>query len=368
MPTRSGSVLGPRALNRALLERQMLLRRRRVPVLDAVESLVALQTQEPRDPYVALWTRLDRFRPEALSDAIADRRAVRLTLHRGTLHLVTTRDALALRPLFQPIIERVLFGSSPLRKAVDSVDLDELLAFFRELLEAEPKTRAELVRAAQERWPSRDATSLGYAMYLLPTVQVTPRGLWGRSGRSAFTTLERWLGRPVAGRGDLDRMILRYLAAFGPATPADVRAWCGHGGMAEVFEGLRSRLRTFRDESGRELFDVPDGPLPRPDRPAPVRFLPEYDNILLGHADRSRWVPEAVPRWTDVGWGLVLVDGLVRARWKLKRAKSSATMRIEPFVKLPAAARREVSAEGERLVAFLAADAAERDIELLPRR
>jgi hypothetical protein len=363
VPRRSS--LTSRALNRALLDRQMLLRRRRVPVLDAVEHLVALQAQVPRDPYVALWTRLDRFRPEALSEAIADRRALRLTLHRGTLHLVTARDAVSLRSLFHPIIERVLFGSSPLRKAVQSVDLDELLAFFRDLLEEEPRTRAELVRAAEERWPGRDADSLGYAMYLLPTVQVIPRGLWGRSGRSAFTTVERWLGRSVDADVEPDQMVLRYLAAFGPAAPADVTAWSGLTGTREVLERLRPALRTFRDEAGRELFDVPDGPLPDPDRPVPVRFLPEYDNVGLGHADRSRIIPDGVPRWTDVGWGTVLVDGFGSARWKLEATKTSATLRIEPFTRLRRSDRDDISAEGARLLAFLAEGAEERTVEWL---
>jgi hypothetical protein len=303
-----------------------------------------------------------------LSDALAERRAVRMTLHRGTLHLVTARDAVGLRPLFQPIIERVQFGSSPLRNAVQSVDLAELLAFFRELLEEKPTTRAELVRAAGERWPERDAPSLGYAMYLLPTIQVPPRGLWGSSGRAAFTTLERWLGRAPGPASDVDSLVLRYLAAFGPASPADVRAWSGLGGMAEVLERFRPRLRTFRHESGQELFDVPDALLPDPDRPAPVRFLPEYDNIVLGHADRSRIVPEGLPRLTEVMRGTVLVDGFVRAGWRLVREGAAATLEVVPFTRLSRDERREVSAEGAGLLDFLAADAEKQHVEFPPSR
>ncbi len=201
----------------------MLLRRRRVPVLEAVERLVGMQAQEPRDPYVALWSRLDRFRPEALAEPMADRRVVRMTLLRGTLHLVSARDALALRPVIQPVIERTLFGSSPLRTAVGSVDLDELLALFEELFAEKPRTRAELVQTVAERWPDVDASSLGYAMYLLPTVQVTPRGIWGQSGRSAFSTVQHWLGRPLESSVEPDDMVLRYLAAFGPSMVADVQ-------------------------------------------------------------------------------------------------------------------------------------------------
>lgn len=344
----------------------MLLRRRRVPVLDAVERVVGLQAQVPRDPYVALWSRLDRFRPDSLAGAMADRRAVRMTLLRGTLHLVTARDALLLRPLIQPVIERTVYGSSPLRKAVGSVDVDELLGFLRALLEERPRTRAELVRAAGERWPDRDAASLGYAMYLLPTVQVTPRGIWGQTGPSAFTTVERWLGRALEPDRGPDEMILRYLAAFGPASPADVQTWSGLSGVRELLERLLPRLRTFRDEGGRELFDVPDGPFPDADTPAPVRFLPEYDNVVLGHADRSRIVPPGIPQWTDVGWGTVLVDGLVRARWKLERTKDAATLQIEPFARLARADRTELLEEGGRLLTFVARDADTQDVRILP--
>jgi hypothetical protein len=357
-----GDVLGPRALNRALIERQLLLRRRRVPLLDAIERLVALHAQVPRDAYVGLWSRLERFRPEGLSDAIEARRTVRMTLLRGTLHLVTADDAIGLRPLIQPAIERLLFGSSPLRKAVEGVD--EATDFIRARLEEAPRTRAELVKAIAERWPDVDADSLGYAMYLIPTVQVTPRGLWGRSGASRFTTVEAWLGRPVAEHGDVDGLILRYLGAFGPATVADAQMWSGLSGLREVFERLRPRLRTFSDQSGRELFDVPDARLPDADMPVPIRFLPEYDNAVIAHKDRGRIVAPGTARWTDVGWGSVLVDGFTAARWKLERKGDDATLRIEPFRKLSRDERSDVTDEGERLAAFLAADAASRDVRI----
>jgi len=358
-------VLGLRELNRALLERQMLLRRTRVPALDAVEHLVGLQAQEPRDPYVALWTRLDRFRAQALAEPMTERRAVRMTLHRGTLHLVTARDAVALRALIQPGIARTVLGSSPVRKVFKSADVDELLAFLRSELEREPRTRAQLVEAIHERWPRRDASSLGYAMYLLPTVQATPRGVWGKGGRSAFTTMEHWLGRSPDAQADPADMVLRYLGAFGPATPADAQYWCGVAGMRELFERLRPRLRTFRDERGRELFDVPGAPLPNPDTDAPVRFLPEYDNIVLGHKDRSRIVPQgSIPMWTEVGWGTVLVDGSVAARWKAEIAEEASTLRIESFRTISRADRAAASEEGNRLLAFLAPDVGRRDVRL----
>jgi hypothetical protein len=359
-------VLTRRALNRALLERQLLLRRRRMPALGAVERLVALQAQEPRDPYVALWSRVEPFRAETLSGVLEQRRAVRMTLLRGTLHLVTARDAVALRALVQPGIERVIYGSSPLRTAVDSVDMDELFAALRGWLEERPRRRSELVKEIAARWPEADADSLGYAMYALPTVQVTPRGLWRRSGGSAFTTMEAWLGSSPDPAAEVDALALRYLAAFGPATPADLQYWSGIPGPKEVFERLRPRLRTVRDDDGRELFDVPRSPLPDPDVPAPVRFLPEYDNVVIGHKDRTRIVAEGIPRWTEVGWGWVLVDGMVAARWRLLEANARPTLRIEPFRRLRREEQAETREEAGRLATFLAPEAHVR-IELVAR-
>jgi hypothetical protein len=347
-------VLSARALNRALLERQLLLRRRRMPPLDAVERLVALQSQVPRDPYVALWSRVERFRAETVSDALEERRALRMTLLRGTLHLVTARDAVALRALVQPAIERVIYGSSPLRTAAGSVDTDELLGALRGWLEERPRSRSELVQEIAARWPKADADPLGFAMYALPTLQVTPRGLWRRSGRPAFTTMEAWLGASPDPGADVETLVRRYLAAFGPATPADAQYWSGVPGLGEVFERMRPRLRTVRDEDGRELLDVPRAPLPDPGLPAPVRFLPEYDNVVIGHKDRTRIVPDGIPRWSEVGWGSVLVDGFGAARWRLFEDRAAATLRIEPFRRLTSPERAEIGEEAGRLGAFLA--------------
>ena len=361
-------VLDRRELNRALLERQMLIQRRRLAPLAAVERLVAMQAQVPRDPYVALWSRLDGFDPASLSSLIESRRAVRMTLLRATLHLVSARDALALRPMFQRVVERMFFGQKAFRDAAEGVDLDEVVREFRRALEERPGTRADLSRVVAERWPSRDATNLGYAMYLLPTVQVTPRGLWGSSAKADVTTLEHWLGVDSLGpAADPTSLVRRYLAAYGPATAADFATWSGLAGMREAFEKLRPALRTFRDERGRELFDVPRAPLPHPDTPAPVRFLPEYDNALLGHDDRSRLIHVHVQQWTAVGWGLVLVDGFVAARWKLEESKSNALLRVEPFRRLSPAERSDVREEGKRVAEFLAAASAKREVRIVAR-
>jgi hypothetical protein len=234
------------------------------------------------------------------------------------------------------------------------VDIGELLAALRSWLEERPRRRAELVKEIAARWPDADADSLGFAMYALPTVQVTPRGLWRRSGGSAFTTMEAWLGASPDPAPDVETLVLRYLAAFGPATPADAQDWSGVAGLGEVFERLRPRLRTVRDEDDRELFDVPRAPLPDADVPAPVRFLPEYDNVTIGHQDRTRIVPEGIPRFTEVGWGSVLVDGSVAARWRLFEVNPGPTLRVEPFRRLTREERADTRDEAGRLATFLA--------------
>jgi hypothetical protein len=312
---------------------------------------------------VALWSRLDRFDPAILSTAIEERRAVRMPLFRATLHLVTREDALLLRPVVHPVLHGGFYSGSPFGRNLEGRDVAAVLAEGRRLLEEAPRTRAELQPLLVERFPDHDAPSLAYACtYLLPTVQVTPRGLWGRSGRSAFTTLESWAGAPMATADAPDDLVMRYLKVFGPATPGDLRAWSGLAGAAEIIERLRPKLRTFRDEQGRELVDAPRAPLPDPETPAPVRFLPEFDNVVLGHDDRSRIVAADTKLWAEVGWGTVLVDGFTAARWRA--FLGDGRLRIDGFRKLARFERAEIEAEGHRLLAFLA-DGSGGEVEIL---
>jgi hypothetical protein len=343
----------------------MLLRQRRMRPLEAVRRLVGMQAQVPRDPYVALWSRLEPFSATVLSEDIAERRAVRMPFLRATLHLVTAEDALALRPVLAPVLDRSFRSGSPFGRQLEGVDLDRITASGRALMEEAPRTRSELMPLLAERWPDRDAAALAYACtYLLPLVQVTPRGLWRRSGRSAFATLDSWLGSPLATSAEPDDLVQRYLAAFGPATPADLRAWSGLPGAAEILDRLRPALRTMRDEQRRELFDVPRAPLPDPDMPAPVRFLAEYDNVLLAHEDRSRVVSPETKLWTEVGWGTVLVDGFTAARWRAT-TKGDPRLRIEPFRRLPRRERDDVEVEGRRLLSFLSDGGDDGAVELV---
>lgn len=361
------TVLSRRALNRTLLTRQLLLERVRRPALDVVELLVGMQAQEPIDPYVGLWTRIDGFDPSELSDAIEERKAVRMGLLRGTLHLVTARDALAQYPILADVMTRS-WRSSPFAKQLVGVDLDAVLARARALLEERPMTPSELGMAIAPGWPDRDAPSLAYAArFMLPLVQVPPRGLWGRTSRPTNTTAEAWLGASMARDPSIDDLLLRYLAAFGPASVADMRVWSWLTGLREVVERLRPRLRTFRDEGGRELFDVQDGVIADADLPAPIRFLPQYDNVFLSHDDRSRILVGGV-KVEDLVWrGGVLIDGYVGAAWRIRREKRAATMTVTLYVPVTGEQRAKIEVEGERLFSFLAADAYPREIQVVDR-
>jgi len=334
---------------------------------NAIESLVGLQAQIPSDPYVALWSRLVGFRTDDLATLITNRQAVRMGLLRATIHLVTARDALALRPVVQPALERAFRTSSPFGRQLVGVNIERLLKIGRALVDERARTSAELRPLLQKHWPKRDRDSLVMAMsYLLPLVQVPPRGVWGASGQPKRTTLEAWLGRPLAKSRSPDALLLRYLAAFGPATVGDARAWSGLSGLAAAFERLRPRLRTFRDENGRELFDVLDGPLPDPETPAAPRFLPVYDNALLAHSDRSRIVrpfdPTRAGYMEGATFGTVLIDGFVGATWTVARKAKAATLRVAFVARPPKRERAAVEDEGARLLEFIAADAITRQV------
>lgn len=368
-PSALPATLDRRTLNRALLARQLLLRRETRPVPEVIEHLVGLQAQVPADPYVALWSRLEGFDPEELGQLITERRALRAPLMRATIHLVTDRDALELYLVMRPVLRRTFSSQSPFGRNLAGVDLDAVVAAGRAMIEERPRTRAELRTLLGPRWPDRDPASLAQAVtYLLPLAQVPPRGVWKRAGQAKWATIEAWLGRPLATDTSPEPVILRYLAAFGPATVGDIRTWCGLSGIREVIERLRPRLRTFRDESGRELWDVPDAPIPDPDTPAPVRFLPEYDNVVLSHDDRSRIIDDddrrRVLAAAYVGsFGTILIDGFARATWRMARQPGRASLRIGLLDPLSESDLDDVTNEGERLLAFVEPGAETREVQ-----
>ena len=318
-----------------------------------------MQAQAPNLPYVGLWARLHGFRTDELSRLIETRAAVRISLLRNTIHLVTTRDALGLKPLFTPLGERGFMHGSPWGRGMSDGDLGAIQRAGREIMGEKPRTVAELARILAQRFPGSDANALAYGVrYTVPLVFTPPRGIWGAGGPVALITFEAWLGRPPGPGIEPEQLVLRYLAAFGPASPADMRAWSGLA-MRPVFEKLRPRLKVFRDSNGAELFDLPRAPRPAAGVTAPIRLIPDYDNILLAHSDRTRIMPEGrhlgMFSSNGVMQGAVLVDGFVRAMWRPKAAAGTTTLLITPFTKpLAKSDRAAITDEALDLLELLA--------------
>ncbi|WP_339155318.1 winged helix DNA-binding domain-containing protein [Actinomadura luteofluorescens] len=351
--------LDRRTLNRAALERQLLLERSRMPVLEAVERLVAIQAQETNMPYIGLWTRLEGFRRDDLTGLLYDRSAVRSSILRGTQHMASAADYLWMRPLVEESLLRgrqAAFGS-----ATRGWDLDVLAAEARRLLAGRTLTRPQLGRALAERWPDRDPLALGWsAQALVSVVHPPPSGTWNTGGATPFALAEEWIGRPLS-KESPDRLIRRYLAAFGPASVKDFQMWSGMRRMDAAFEELRPSLQTYRDEDGVELFDLPDMPLPDADVPAPVRFLPAFDNLILAYADRSRIMTDEQRKAVCVGAltkPSLLVDGRVHGVWTLKHDRKAARAELTVELLAPLADEEPVREEAARLLAF-AADGAD---------
>lgn len=347
-------VLGNRALNRATLDRQLLLRRApksAISVKGAVEHLVGLQAQNVKPPYYALAARLDGFDPEELSALMASREVGRLVTMRSTIHTHSADDCLSLRPLVQAARDRELHQ---FRNGLAGVDLGRLAVLGRELVEEQPRTMKELREVLLKEWPDADPFALSVAARcVLPLVQITPRGLWGRSGQVTLTTAEHWFGRAAEPVPAPDRTVLRYLAAFGPASVKDMQMWSGLTRMREVFERLRPQLTLFQDENGVELFDLPDAPRPDAATPAPPRFLPEFDNLLLSHADRSRVFAQEYKLRTWKGnqaYCTFLLDGFLAGIWRLEETKDSAVLTVQPFGKVTRAQRDALAEEAELML------------------
>ena len=352
-------VLDRRALNRALLARQMLLERKRMTAAAALEHLVGMQAQAPNLPYVGLWSRLRGFRTDELSRMVEAREAVRLSLMRNTIHIVTRRDAFGVKPLFMRLGARGFLHGSPWGRQVRDADMDAVARAGAEIMAEKPRTVADLARQLGRRFPDHDGVAMAYGVrYMVPLVFTPPRGVWGGRGLVTLTTFAAWLGAEPGPAFPEDDFVLRYLAAFGPASPADMRAWSGLA-MRPVFERLRPKLRVFKDAQGRELFDLPRAPRPLSEVEAPVRFLPDYDNILLGHADRTRIMAAGrhlgLFSSNGIMKGSVLVDGFVRASWIPTTQGETTTMTITPFDRPMAKPEaRSVESEARSLLELLA--------------
>ena len=328
-------VLTERALNRALLARQLLLERVRLPIPRALERIGGIQNQYAPSGYVGLWTRLADFERDSLTRALERRTVVQGTLMRETIHLVSRRDYW------------------PLALGVRSARRDWALRIDKTLTEDEQQLRAERLRAALADGPrGREVEPLvrGHLMLWVDVVRVPPSGTWERRRADRYALAEDWLGPPdVSEEEGLDHVLRRYLGAFGPAPLQDIPRWAGVRATMLAAAAERLDLRRFRDEGGRELLDLPRAPLPDPDTPAPVRFLPHYDSCLLAHARRTGLVPEEYRARmfhtkNPFSVGAVLVDGRVAAAWSLRDGR----VVVDAYEPLPP----EVEEERERLEAF----------------
>jgi Winged helix DNA-binding domain len=361
----SPATLTTRQLNRATLARQLLLDRAEIPVPEAVERLAGLQAQEPKHPFVGLWTRLAEFREADLAQALHDHTVVRATMMRGTLHLATAADYAAFRAPLQPMLTRGM--ASALRDRSAGLEPDAVLPVARDLLEERPRTFDELRTLLQEAFPDVNHRALGYAVrMLLPLVMVPTDDRWAFPRVAEFTLAEAWLGRPLGDADTPEELVVSYLAAFGPASAADVQMWSGLQGIKSVLEALRPRLVSFADEAGRELFDLPDAPRPKASVAAPPRFLPEFDSLLLAHSDRTRVIsdehrPVVVTKNLRVR-ATFLIDGFASGTWEIKRSRRAATLAITPFAALTTGKREALTAEGASLLRFTDPDAGAREV------
>ncbi|MEU6658220.1 winged helix DNA-binding domain-containing protein [Streptomyces sp. NPDC046821] len=365
--SRPADVLDRRALNRAFLARQLLLKRPAMSASAALEHLVGLQAQAPLPPYYGLWTRLEDFRPEELSDLLTGRQAVRVPLMRGTVHLVTSADFRALRPCVQPFLERSL--ATTFAKDLKGLDPADVADAGRALLEKAPHTVGDLTVALRTTWPDHSANALSNVVRcLLPVVQIPPRGVWGQGGQLTYALADDWIGAPQDAEADLDSLVLRYLAAFGPATVKDIQAWSGLTRLRAVTERLRPQLVSLLADDGRELLDLPDAPRPGADADAPVRYLAPFDNAILSHADRTRIISDehrkAISTKNALIPGTILLDGFVAGAWRTDRTRTSTTLDVQLFTQVTKRQRAGIAEEGERLLLFASDGAGPRELRI----
>jgi hypothetical protein len=359
-------ILSLRELNRATLARQMLLEREALSVTSAIERLAGMQAQLAASPYVGLWTRLRDFKREDLAREIEKRKVVKATFIRATLHLCTAEDYLRFRTALQPL----LIGASGeiVRRRGGDFDLDRVLKVARKFIGEKPRTFAEISEMLARLMPDVDVGAMRYSVRThIPLVQVPVDSGWSYSNKPEFTLAEEWIGRKSSPKDNLPELVERYLAAFGPASVTDAQTWLGMK-LKDAFEKLRPELQVYRGEGRVELFDLPGARLPAEEVPAPVRFLPEYDNLLLSHSNRTRVIAEEHRSKVFLP-GLrvaatILVDGFVHGTWKIEKSRSAATLVIEPFGKLAKKDRAALVEEGERLLEFVEADAKSREVRI----
>jgi hypothetical protein len=347
-------ILTLRELNRATLARQLLLARTTLAPFEAIKQLAGLQSQLPNPPYIGLWSRVHAFQRDALTQLLEQRQVVRTSMMRRTLHLTTAEDYVRFRPALRSLHTRDLLAYLG-TQAMNSLERDRLIADLGACVQEQPRTNVDLRAKLAELVPNSSELLLYKVRIYFSLIQVFPGGVWGVGGSPAYTEAETWLRRSFVSEIEgLRSLILSYLAAFGPASVKDLQTWSGLSRLQPAMNALRAELVTFRDEQGRELFDVPDAPLPAAHTPAPVRFLPDFDNFVLAHYNRQRIIADMYRPFVFPGHSMVLptflVDGFVRGVWKIERAPAKATLVIQPFEPLANTARKALQEEGERLM------------------
>lgn len=364
----SVETLSRRALTRATLERQLLLRRVKMSAYDAVAHLAGLQAQAPFPPYYALWSRLHGFQPTELASLLESRQVVRIALMRGTVHLVTAADALAWRPVVQVLYDRDLKTNTLHARELASLDHAEVASAARDLLADAPLSGTALGAELAKKWPGSAKASLTHlARGRLPLVQVPPRGVWGKAGQTTYACLDAWVDSPLAPPSP-SSLIKRYLRAFGPASVADVQAWAGITRLGEVAASMD--LRHYRDPDGRELLDLPELTIPDEDVPAPPRLLGPFDQMILSYADRTRIVSDEYRKRVITQNGLVkgtlLVGGQVRGLWEITTSRKAAVVDLSPFEKLPKRDLVTLESAASRLADWAEPAAETREVRVHP--
>ncbi len=360
--------LSDRQLNRATLARQWMLARADIAIPDALTFLLGLQAQTTNTPYIALWNRIAGFTHGALTALITDKTLLRATTMRTTLHLHTVPDMRGIRPLMQPVLDRT-FSSVAKSRAINADRLDVNRRGVAIIDEA-PMTSGELGRRLREHFPDSDPLVLAQVVQGAETlIQIPPTRIWGHGGAPLLMRIEKWIGQGLCDPIPLPQLVLRYLAAYGPASVKDMQTWCGLTRLAGAFDAVREHLVEFRGEDGRVLYDLPNAPRPDSDTPAPVRFLPDYDNVFLGFADRSRLQPDYARERMVVVNGYVAtftMDGFIAGNWTVNRTKNSLTLDLAPFRKLSKAEKTDIEAEAHAMGAFLADGMAKVAVEWRP--
>lgn len=348
--------LTDRQLNRATLARQWMLERADVAIPDAVAFLLGLQAQTSAGPYQGLWNRLRGFRHEDLTALILDKSLLRATTMRTTLHLHTATDMRVIRPAMQPVLDRA--WTTTFRRRVGDIDPDAVQRRGVELLDAAPLTSGALGKRLAETWPDAEPLGLAQLLHCRETlIQIPPTRIWGHGGPPLLSRIETWTGASLGPAIDLPDLVLRYLAAYGPASVMDMQNWSGLTRLAAAFDVVKDQLVTYQGEDGRPLYDIQGGLLPDPDTPAPVRFMPEYDNVWLGFADRYRIQPELARSRMMLVNGYIAaytVDGFISGNWTVSRKKDLLTITILPFRALTKAESADVEAEAHAHGGFLA--------------